>query len=351
MHDFCRRDSSLKDTVKALCALDGVSGAEDAVRDYIASRAAPYADDIKTDAMGNLIVFKKGRKAPGKSVMLCAHMDEVGVIVTGITDDGYVKFHEVGGLDRRVIIGKKVRIGEKRVFGVIGIKAVHLVKKEERDGFPPLDEMYIDIGAQSREEASGLVSPGDTGAFESGVLEFGGGMIKAKALDDRVGCAVLLKLLESELPVDCTFAFTVQEEAGARGAMGAAFSVRPDIALVVEGTTAADLPSVPSSKKVCAVGKGAVIPFMDKSTIYNKELYAMLTALADQNGIPWQTKTYISGGTDAGAVQRSRGGVMTAGVAAPIRNLHSPACVGKLSDFEALCALAEAFVAAVGDRY
>lgn len=347
MPDF----SSLRDTVKTLCALDGVSGTEDGVRDYIASRAAPYADDIRTDAMGNLIVFKKGRKAPGKTVMLCAHMDEVGVIITGITDDGYLKFHEVGGLDRRVIIGKKVYIGEKKVFGVVGSKAVHLVKKEERDNIPPLDEMYIDIGAQSREEASGLVSLGDTGAFENDVFEFGDGMIKAKALDDRVGCAVLVKLIETKLPVDCTFAFTVQEEAGARGAMGAAFGARPDIALVVEGTTAADLPSAPSSKRVCAVGKGAVIPFMDKSTIYNRELYAMLTSLTDKNGIPWQTKTYISGGTDAGSVQRSRSGVMTACVAAPVRNLHSPACVGKYSDFEAVCALAEAFVAAVGERY
>jgi endoglucanase len=151
--------------------------------------------------------------------------------------------------------------------------------------------------------------------------------------------------------VDCTFVFTVQEEAGTRGAFGASFSVKPDIALIVEGTTAADLPSVSPSKRVCSLGKGVVIPFMDKGTIYNRELTSLLTALADKNGIPWQTKSYISGGTDAGAVQRSRAGVMTAGIAAPLRNLHSPAVVGRVSDFDDVYRLAEAFLGEIGARY
>jgi endoglucanase len=341
----------LRSIIKTLCALDGVSGTEDSVRSFIETGVSQYASTIRTDAMGNLIVFKKGLKAPEKTLMLCAHMDEVGLIVTGITDDGYLKFHEVGGIDRRVLIGKTVFIGDGKAFGVIGNKAIHLVKKDERDKIPPLDEMYIDIGAQTREEASKRVALGDTGAFDGGILEFGDGMLKAKALDDRVGCAVLMMLLETDLPVDCTFVFTVQEEAGTRGALGAAFGVRPDIALVVEGTTAADLPSVPASKKVCSVGKGVVIPFMDKATIYNRELYAMLTGLADKNGIPWQTKTTIAGGTDAGVIQRSRSGVMTAGIAAPLRNLHSPASVGTYSDFEAIYALAEAFLLEIGVKY
>ena len=337
--------------IKTLCALDGVSGSEEAVQDALAARVGPFADSMRTDAMGNLIVFKKGKKTPSKSLMLCAHMDEVGVIVTGITEDGYLRLAAVGGIDRRVLIGKTVYLGPNRVFGVVGNKAVHLVKKDERDKIPPLDDMYIDIGARSREEAAGLVSLGDVGAFDGSVVEFGGGFVKAKALDDRFGCAILVRLLETELPVDCTFVFTVQEEAGTRGAFGAAFSVKPDIALIVEGTTAADLPSVPASKRVCGLGKGAVIPFMDNMTIYNRELYALLTALADRNGIPWQTKTYISGGTDAGAVQRSRAGVMTAGIAAPIRNLHSPSCVGAVSDFEAVYRLAEAFLGEIGAQY
>ena len=339
------------ETLKTLCALPGASGTEDAVRDYIKTRVAPYADDIKEDVMGNLIVFKKGARKPSKSLMLAAHMDEVGVIVAGVTDDGYLKFSCVGGIDRRVLIGKTVLIGNNSVFGVIGNKAVHLVKRDERDKIPLLDDMYIDIGAKDKQAALKQVSLGDTGVFDSAVTLFGDGFIKAKAIDDRFGCAVLIKLLESPLPVDCTFVFTVQEEAGTRGAFTAAFGVAPDIALIVEATTAADLPAVPSNKKVCAAGKGAVIPFMDGATIYDRELFKLLTSLAETNDVPWQTKTYISSGTDAAAVQRSRAGVMTAGIAAPVRNLHSPSCVAKISDLDAIYKLAELFMAEIGKKY
>ncbi len=339
------------ETIKELCARAGVSGTEDDVRDYIINRVQPHAETVKTDVLGNLIVFKKGAKSPSKSVMLAAHMDEVGVIVSGVTDDGYLKFSNVGGIDRRVLIGKTVLIGKDRVFGVIGNKAVHLVKKDERDKIPTLDDMYIDIGASDKTHALKTVALGDTGVFDSAVTLFGDGFIKAKAIDDRFGCAVLLKLLESPLPVDCTFVFTVQEEVGTRGALAASFDVAPDIALIVEGTTAADLPSVPSGKKVCAVKKGAVIPFMDGATIYDRELFSMLTSLAGKNDIPWQTKTYISSGTDAAAVQRSRAGVMTAGIAAPVRNLHSPACVANLGDLDAVYKLAGLFLAEIGKKY
>lgn len=339
------------ETIKSLCALNGVSGTEDSVRDYIKNRVATCADDIKTDVMGNLIVFKKGRKTPSKSVMLTAHMDEVGVIITGYTDDGYLKFDCVGGIDRRVLIGKTVYIGQDNIFGVIGNKAVHLVRKEDREKIPQLEEMSIDIGVKSREEAKKRVTLGDTGAFDPSFQAFGNGFVKAKALDDRFGCAVMIGLLESELPVDCTFVFAVQEEVGNRGALGAAFHVAPDIALIVETATTADLPSIPSSKKVTSVGKGVVIPFMDKSTIYNRELFGMLTALADAHGIPWQTKTMVAGGTDASAVQRSRAGVMTAAIAASVRNLHSQASVACLSDFEAVAKLAALFLQEIGEKY
>lgn len=336
------------ETIEKLCTLNGVSGTEDAVRDYIVHRVSPYAAEITTDVMGNLIVFKKGKKTPSKTIMLCAHMDEVGIMVTEITDDGYLKFSTVGGIDRRVLIGKAVYIGKNEVHGVIGNKAYHLVKKDDRDRIPSLDDMYIDIGAATREQAAKKVALGDTGAFDNTVTMLGNGRIKAKALDDRVGCAILIKLLETELPIDCTFVFTVQEEVGTRGAFGSSFRVSPDVALIVEGTTAADFPSVSGTKKVCGVGKGVVIPFMDGATIYNRELYTMLTELAASNGVAWQTKSYISGGTDAGTVQRSRTGVMTAGIAAPLRNLHSPSCVGSLSDFETMYKLAGLFLAEMG---
>lgn len=338
------------ETIKALCALDGVSGTEDAVRQYIESRVAPYTASIRTDAAGNLIVFKKGAKTPKESLMLCAHMDEVGVIITGVTDDGYLKFDEVGGIDRRVIIGKSVYIGDNRVFGVIGNKAYHLVKKDERDRIPALEDMYIDIGAKTKEAALALIALGDTGSFDNEIMEFGKGFIKAKALDDRIGCAMMIKLLESDLPVDCTFAFVVQEEVGNRGAFGAAFSVQPDIALIIETATTADLPGVPLSKKVSLVGKGPVIPFMDRSAIYNRALFKELTALAERHNIPWQVKTSVSGGTDGGVIQRSGAGVRTADIAVPVRSLHSPASVAAIADIEATYRLIELYLQEVGAR-
>jgi len=263
-------------------------------------------------------------------------MDEVGIIVTGFTDDGYLKLAKVGGFDNRVIAGKALLIGKNKVRGIIGCKAIHITKEKEREKPMEPDDMYIDIGVGTRCDAEKLVSPGDTGAFDEDVRLFGDGYIKAKAIDDRFGCAVLLNLIESELPVDCTFAFTVQEEVGLRGAYTAAYKTEPDITLIVEGTTAADLPSVTGVKKVCKVGGGAVIPFMDGGAIYNKELHGILTELANKNDIPWQTKTYIAGATDGSIFHRSRKGSKTAGIAAPIRNLHSPSCVGKISDMEAV---------------
>ena len=334
--------------LKELCALSGVSGNEGEVRQYILDRVSGKANDIHVDAMGNVIVAKIGAKTPEKKLVLCAHMDEVGLIATSITDEGFLRFNMAGSVDARVVVGKMVYFGKNRVPGVIGSKAIHLVKVKDRESAPVVDELYIDIGANNREEAGKLVSPGDTGAFDAEIREFGDGFIKAKAIDDRFGCAVLLDLIESELPVDCSFAFTVQEEVGLRGAFTAAFRTAPEVALIVEGTTAADLPSVQESKKVCKAGGGAVIPFMDGGMIYDRELRSVLIGLAEKNGIPWQTKNVVAGGTDGAAFQRSRGGVMTAGIAAPIRNLHSPSCVGKISDLEAVRRLARLFLEEMG---
>lgn len=334
----------LVDELKILCALSGVSGDEGETRDYIINRVSKYADEVITDIMGNVIVFKRGAEtSPGK-VMLCAHMDEVGVIITGVTDDGYLKFAMAGGVDNRVVVGKTVTIGKQRVFGVIGCKAIHFTKGKDREKAVETEDMYIDIGAENREKACELISLGDTGSFDSEIREFGDGFIKAKAIDDRFGCAVLITLIESDLPADCWFTFTVQEEVGTRGAYTAAFRTSPDAALIIEGTTAADMPSVPENKKITRIGGGAVIPFMDNGTIYDRELFKTLTGLADKNNIKWQTKNVIAGGTDGAAFQRSRAGIRTAGIAAPVRNLHSPSCVAKRSDMEAVCKLARLFI-------
>ena len=336
-------------TLKTLCALSGVSSFEDEVRGYIRQRVTPYATDLRVDAMGNLIVLKKGARATGNKLMLCAHMDEVGLIIKSITEDGYLKFGCVGGIDRRVLLGKQVALGEQKVTGVIGLKAIHMTTAEERKKVPKLEEYYIDIGVKSREEAEKLVGIGDCGVFVSDVVEFGDGMLKAKAIDDRVGCAVLVKLLEEDLPMDCTFVFTVQEEVGTRGAFGSAFSVTPEIALVLEGTTAADNPALDESLQVCWPGKGPVLSWMDGGSIYDRGLFELLRDLADRNGLPWQMKHYLAGGTDASAIQRTKSGVRVAGISAAVRYLHAPSSVANISDMEHMLTLARLFVGAVAE--
>ena len=317
-----------------LCRLSGVSGDEDRVREYIREKAAPYADSMRTDALGNLIVFKKGAKSTGNKLLIAAHMDEVGLIVTRITDDGFLKFDFVGGVDRRVAIGKPVVVGENNIPGIIGLKAIHLVKRDEMRKTPKTDALYIDIGAKNKEEALKLVQPGTYGCFVGDPEEFGNGLLKAKAIDDRVGCAIMLSLLKKDLPMDVTFAFTVQEEVGTRGAFGAAFSVTPEIGLVLETTTAANLPDVEPHRQVCAPGKGPVISYMDGATIYDRPLFEKLRDLAEANDIPWQTKEYIAGGNDARTIQRTKSGVRVAAMSAAVRYLHAPTSVGSMADFE-----------------
>ena len=332
--------------MKELCALPGPSGCEDAVRAFVLKRVKPFADEIRTDAIGNVMVFRKGRKALDRPVAVCAHMDEVGVIIKKITEDGMLKFGFVGGVDPRVVIGRPVRFGD--VPGVIGIKAVHLTTAAERRTMPKTKNLYIDIGATSRAAAEKLVSLGDYGVFDSAVVEFGDGLIKAKAIDDRVGCAALLKLIEDEPPIDTWFCFTVQEEPGLRGAASMAFALDPGFAMVLEGTTAADLAEVKGADAVCRVRGGVVLPFMDGATIYDAALFELLRDACIKRGIPWQTKTRVAGGTDAGRIHRSRAGVRVCAAAAPVRYIHSPSSVAAKADCEAVLAAARAFLEELG---
>lgn len=335
----------MRELLKELCELNGVSGDEGAVRDFIRAQAQPYANSIRTDALGNLIVFKKGKKATGNRLLLAAHMDEVGLIVTRATEDGFLRFDFVGGVDRRVALGKPVVLGPQKIPGVIGMKAIHMLSKEDMKKVPKTESLYIDIGASSREEAEEMAEPGTYGAFVCEGEPLGNGFFKAKAIDDRVGCAIMLKLLQEELPLDVTFAFTAQEEVGTRGAFAAAFSVTPEVALVLETTTAADSPAVEEHRKVCAPGKGPVISYMDGSTIYDRGLFEDLRRLAEDNHIPWQTKEYLAGGNDARTIQRTKAGVRVAAMSAAVRYLHAPASVGSTADFENMLKLTRLFLA------
>ena len=325
--------------LEKLSGLPGVSGGEHAVREYILTKIKRYASEITVNGQGSVIALKKGEKPGSRRLMVSAHMDEVGLIVTYICDDGMLKFTSVGGIDPSVLCGRAVSVGENRVTGVIGIVPIHLSRGEAKSKIPDINEMYIDIGAPSRAEAEKLVSPGDLCCFETQFEPFGDGMLKGKALDDRAGCAVLLELIKQQFPCDIYFVFTTQEEVGLRGAGCAAYTVDPDTAIVVEATTAADIAGVEEQDQVCRLGGGAVVGFMDKRTIYDRELYELALDLARMKGIKAQIKQAVAGGNDAGAIQRTRGGVRTLAVSLPCRYLHSPASVIAESDLKSVCEL------------
>lgn len=332
------------DTLKQLCTFPAVSSDEGLLGNFIIDWARNAGAVTETDPLGNVLAFKKGKRPSEKSIMLCAHMDEVGLMVTYIHESGYLSFDCVGGIDPRVIIGKRVLIGKSSIPGVIGMVPPHLTSDKEKSAIPEIGNMLIDIGAKTEAEAEKMVSLGDTACFDSKPLDLSGGMLKARAIDDRIGCAVMLSLLEYELPVDCYFAFTVQEEVGCRGAFAAAFSIKPDTALILEGTTAADLPGIEGNRRICSSGGGVVIPFMDRGTVYDRDLFQKLTDLAEKNAIPWQTKRYIAGGTDGQAVQRSRAGVKTAALAIAVRNIHSPSCIANTRDMKSMMDLTKLFL-------
>lgn len=330
------------DTIKDLSLLCGTSGREDKIREYIISKIEGKCD-YHTDALGNIIAFKKGRKTASHKVMLDAHTDEVGVIVTHITGDGMIKFSPVGGIDTKVLLARKITF-ENGALGVVGIKPIHLAKGDEKTKIPDADSLYIDIGASSKEEAEKLIKIGETGVFLSDFREFGNNRIKGKALDDRVGCAILIDMINSDLEYDAHFSFSVQEEIGLRGAAVSAFSIAPEYAIVLETTTAADLIDVPEHKKVCKLGEGAAVSFMDRSTLYSKELFDTAFSVAEAKGIKIQPKTVIAGGNNAGAIHKSGSGVKTITVNTPCRYLHSPSCVCDKNDIESARRLAEALL-------
>lgn len=321
------------DLLERLCKCSGISGDESKIRNLIKNEIENYADEIKTDNLGNLIVYKKGKKRANHKLMLSAHMDEVGLMVTDITSEGYLKFDEVGGIDKRVLLGKQVTVGAHNLNGLIGIKPIHLTKDEESSSVPAMSEMYIDIGADSADEAKKYISIGDSINFVAD-FERNDTTIKSKALDDRFGCYVLIELIKSELEYDAYFVFAVQEEVGLRGAKVAAYTVDPEFSIVVETTTAADVPEVDAHKQVCNLSQGAVISVMDRRTIYDKGLVKAAFSMAEKCGIDAQYKRAVAGGNDAGVIHQSRGGVRTLAVSLPCRYLHAPSCIVNVSDCE-----------------
>lgn len=324
-----------------LCTARGISGEEDTVRELILSYIRPYAEKIEITPLGSILAYKKGKNRAKTRLLLNAHMDEVGLIVTHITDEGLLKFASVGGIDPRILPGRSVTVGygTETVPGVIGLKPIHLTEKDERQKSIPMDDLYIDIGAKDKDEAAAVVTPGDMVTFDS-VYEENGYSIKSRALDDRAGCALLIHLMQQEdWTYDTIFEFAVQEEVGLNGSRTGAFLAQPQAAIVVESTTAADVPGNEKEHQMCRLGKGPVISFMDRRTIYDKEYTQWAFEEAHEAGIPCQWKEGVAGGNDAGAIHISRGGVRTVAVSLACRYLHAPMGVISKGDYDAAAVL------------
>lgn len=324
----------MTDLLMKLCGFDGVSGNEFALLDYIADMIFPYADELYFDRAGNLICFKKGKNIPKNKVLFAAHADEVGMVIKSIEEDGTLLFDDIGILASSLPT-RRVFVGGKKLPGVIGSKPVHLIPKSDRNKNVTYDDLYIDIGALSKDEAEKYVSIGDFVSFDSKCVMLSEKILKAKAADDRAGCAVLISLIKSELEYDTYFVFTRREELGTLGAISASNEIKPDICVVCEATTASDIYGTPDEGKVVKLGNGVAMPFMDGGTLYTKKLWNFATDLADKKGIKWQTKTKIAGGTDARSFQREGHGCRVLGVALPTRYIHSSAGVCNLDDFKA----------------
>ncbi|MBO5743804.1 MAG: M42 family metallopeptidase [Clostridia bacterium] len=325
--------------LKKLTELNGVSGNENAVSNFILSEISKYADEITKDTLGNLIFYKKGKNPSGKTVGVFAHMDEVGLIATSITDDGYIKFSQVGGLDDRILLTQRVSVGDNAIKGIIGIKAVHLQTKDERKRVVKTEDMYIDIGAENKEEALKFVQKGDYISFDSGFVSLYGSRIKAKALDDRVGCAIMMDLIKNTYDEDIYFCFTVQEETGLRGASVLSRRLNPDISFVLESTTASDTAFSPKHLYSTSLGGGPVLTNMDRGAYSDKKLNEFVLGIAKENNIKYQYKLSANGGNDARALQTGASGSRVCSISLPCRYIHSPVCVADMEDFDSMKAL------------
>ncbi len=320
--------------LKELTMARGMSGDEHEIREVIKSYINSHVDECRRDITGNLYAIKSGRKID-KKVMLAAHMDEVGLMITSITDSGMLKFRAIGGIDDRILASKRVLVGTKKIPGIIGIKPVHLLEGNERKQGIKIKQVYIDIGCTKKEEAERLVSLGDYVYYDSEFVDMGNGILKSKAFDDRVGCAVLIEILKQRYEFTLQACFTVQEEIGLRGSGIAAYTLKPDIAIIIEGTTCSDVAGSEEHEMVTRMRGGPAISIIDKTSIGNKGLVKALLETARENNIKVQIKEGVYGGTDAGKIQTSMEGIPTVVISIPCRYIHSPnsiMCIDDLND-------------------
>ncbi|MBE7026609.1 MAG: M42 family metallopeptidase [Ruminococcaceae bacterium] len=319
--------------LKKLCTAIAPSGNESSVHDIIKNEIRAYVDEITTDALGNLIAHKKGA---GKKVMLAAHADEIGIIVTYIEKSGLIRFHNIGGVRPLYALSQRVKF----LNGIAGVVFYDMAKDIEKISF---DDMYIDIGAKSDEEAEKLVNIGDVAGFVGEFFERGDAVV-SKALDDRVGCYILIKALKraQNTDNDVYAVFTSQEELGLRGAATGAYSINPDIALAIDVTDTGDMPG--TAPMAVTLGGGAAIKIKDSRSISSGYVVNLLKRLAKDNNLPYQLEVLTRGGTDAGAIHMSRGGVKTATLSVPTRYIHSPCEMVSKTDIETCITLTQKFI-------
>lgn len=323
----------LFELIKTLNAAHGPSGDEGGIREVIAALAAPFADEVTTDTLGNLIVRKRGE---GPKVMFAAHMDSIGFIVTHIEKEGFLRVGRLGGISPKEAAYTPVRFKN----GVRGV----VVPEEKADfGKLKLDECYLDIGAPDAEAAKAMVQVGDTAVYDSPMFQTGTQVV-SPYLDNRISCAILLKVLEQvkQSPNDLYFVFTTQEEVGLRGGKTAAWGVDPTYGIVIDVT---DVDDTPGSEKFGTVqlGKGAAVKVMDSSVICHPEVVSKLETLAREQEILTQRDILRAGGTDAGAMHITRTGVKTGGISVPCRYVHTPVEMANLNDTQHCIQLAAAF--------
>lgn len=319
--------------LEKLTKASGISGNENEVRNIIIEEIKGHVDSLKIDKIGNIIAYKEGKKT-NKKLMISAHMDEVGLLVKEINSLGLIKFMTVGGIDKKILVSKAVVIGKNKIPGVIGAKPIHLQKKEERKRALDIDELYIDIGTNSKEETEKLINIGDYVAFKSDYIEFGEGLVKAKALDNRVGCSILINLIKEIKDFSFYAVFTVMEEIGLRGAGPAAYEVNPDISLILEGTLSYDMPKLDFHKVSTYLKGGPAISLIDKTTIFDFKLREKIVKIAKENKIPYQYRKTSMSGNDSGEIHISRSGSITTTISVPCRYIHSPVSVMSKKDYD-----------------
>jgi tetrahedral aminopeptidase len=317
----------VKKLLQTLTETFGPSGYEDEVRKIVRSEVEALADEIKVDALGNLIVRKHPSKITKdtRKIMIAAHMDEIGVIVSHVDENGFVRFSSLGTVFRRYVLGGRVRF-LNGTRGVIGFDRLDNI-----NDLPTLDKVYIDVGATNKKDCP--VKIGDVAAFDRTYSEFGNRLV-AKSMDDRVGVLVAIETLRAlkSTPHDVYFVFTTQEEVGTRGAATSAYSVDPDVGIALDVTPSGDTPN--SLKMEMALGKGPCIKIQDVGMISDPRVVQWMISAAEKNKIPYQREVLLIGGTDARAIQIARAGVPAGCISIPVRYVHSPSEMVDFSDVQ-----------------